>query len=76
MASISSRTTLEMLSRTFLPSGSQDQMPAALRRTYPARTSSLWLSVSASAGSSRSVLIINRDMRWTWAMMNSCSQGW
>src|SRR6266849_2401396 len=38
-------------------------MPAASCRTSPARTISLWLTASASAGSSRSVGISARDQR-------------
>src|SRR3954468_10536344 len=38
-------------------------MPGAARRTYPARTRSLWLATSASAGSSRSVRTNRVDIR-------------
>src|SRR6185312_2662118 len=38
-------------------------MPGATRRTKPARTSSLWLGTSASAGSSRRVRRNSDDMR-------------
>src|SRR3954468_7954518 len=38
-------------------------MPGAARRTYPARTRSLWLATSASAGSSRSVRTNSVDIR-------------
>src|SRR5262245_60648847 len=38
-------------------------MPAASWRTSPARTMSLWLMASASAGSSRSVGMSDRDQR-------------
>ena len=38
-------------------------MPGALRRMYPARTSSRWLGTSASAGSSRRVRRNSEDIR-------------
>src|SRR5690348_11860769 len=38
-------------------------MPGATRRMYPARTNSLWLATSASAGSSLSVRTNRDDIR-------------
>src|SRR4051794_37594466 len=55
MPSISSRTICTTFWCTRQPAGSQLQRPAPVWRTMPARTSSLWLSASASAGASRSV---------------------
>src|SRR5262245_45658327 len=43
-------------------------MPGAARRMYPARTSSLWLGTSASAGSSRRVRRNSLDIRNSTAL--------
>src|SRR5919106_1962004 len=55
MAFISSRTIWTTFSWTRQPSGRNVQMPALTGRKNPPRTSSLWLTASASPGSSRSV---------------------
>src|SRR4051794_33719142 len=65
MRFISSRTTAATRSSTILPSGNQVQMPEATRRTYPPRTSSLWLGTSAAARAARRVRRNNDDMRRT-----------
>ena len=46
-----------------LPRRPSRHPPGAARRMYPARTSSLWLVTSASAGSSRRVRTNSVDMR-------------
>src|SRR5690349_21240457 len=75
IAFISSRTTRSMLRSTRSPSGSQLYSPGATGRTYPARTSSLWLGTSASAGSSRRVRRNNSDIRViTAGKPNGCQQ--
>src|SRR4051794_16805009 len=55
IASISSRMICSTLRCTRQPSGVNDHRPALTCRMNPARTSSLWLTASASAGASRSV---------------------
>src|SRR5829696_8183480 len=55
IASISSRMICSILRWTRQPRGVKDQRPAETWRMNPPRTSSLWLSASASPGSSRSV---------------------
>src|SRR4051794_31490259 len=66
-ASISSRTIASTRALTLSPRGSQAKIPGAWRRMYPARTSSLWLRNSASAGSSRRVRRNRRLIRVTTA---------
>src|SRR5438477_12539317 len=67
MPSISSRTICTTFWCTRQPAGSQLHKPAPVWRTMPARTSSLWLSASASAGASRSVGMKARLSRVTAA---------
>ncbi len=55
MASISSRTMRSTFASTRLPSGRNVYTPDAVLRIMPARSSSLWLAISASVGSSLSV---------------------
>ena len=55
IASISSRMICSTFRCTRHPSGVNDQRPADTCRMKPARTSSLWLTASASAGASRRV---------------------
>src|SRR5215213_7607395 len=55
IASISSRMICSILRWTRQPSGVNDQSPAETWRMNPPRTRSLWLTASASPGSSRSV---------------------
>ncbi len=55
IASISSRMIWTIFSWTRQPSGMYVQSPAETWRMKPPRTSSLWLTASASAGASRRV---------------------
>ena len=55
IASISSRMICSILRWTRQPSGMNVHRPVLTWRMKPPRTSSLWLTASASAGSSRSV---------------------
>ena len=55
IASISSRMICSTFRWTRQPSGMNVHRPALTWRMKPPRTSSLWLTASASAGSSRSV---------------------
>ena len=55
IASISSRMICSTFRCTRQPSGMNVQRPALTWRMKPPRTSSLWLTASASAGSSRRV---------------------
>jgi hypothetical protein len=55
MAFISCRMIVQMRSMTRHPKGRYTYMPEANCRTKPPRTMSLWLTASASAGSSFTV---------------------
>ncbi len=60
---ISSRTTASILRSTRSPSGIQLYSPEPSRRMRPARSMSLWLASSASAGASLMVLMKYREVR-------------
>src|SRR6185312_6760991 len=67
---ISSRTTFSTLRRTRSPSGDQVYRPEASRRIMPARSISLWLAISASAGISLTVA------RWNWLRRMRVDPAW